>query len=414
MGTHGTRLTIVASLILSFMYILHSWKVNSSQHEGKTLEVIDTCLESKDKVWKSLKHSSGYKSKLIIVAVITREHVDPIAADILQNYAELQGYEFKLHVIDVNEWNQTPYHDRTLHFFSARWRVVQEYVLAQEYEWILALDLDNLVANPRKSMEPFLSLNENVVFHVRENHQVAAGAVLFRTTAFSWCFLQHWISLGWEYPEPLYDTDNGDLIDMLLDLIDPSLASSCKLIRLEASSQGSYESFVRYTHCFQNSFLDLKKIHQRFPIKILFPHEGFWRTLRGNNQSFFERRDKLRSFTGYDNNGNPINMDKSTAIVRDAFFTCAYPTDLFVHNKRDFREAWKASTVRDKLTQQLLEGCSILTDENELQLCKKCCYYDYPGCIKNGRNVCYEQPHCRNLHFSQRWNPECDDLTGVD
>ena len=352
------------------------------------------------------------KSRLAIVSVVTEDHIEPVAAQILENYALLHGYEFKLEVINISDWNETPIDNRTLHFFSARWRVVQKYVDSKQYEWVLAADLDNLVVNPSRSLDEYLNIKEEIVFHIRENHEIAAGAVLLKSTLFASCFLDYWISLGWRWPETAMNSDNGDLHQIIMEIADPVLEEKCRPLRSGANKR-NWDMYPGFIRCFQDVNEKLERLHHHLPIRVFFPLQGFWRTLRGNHKSFNERRDMLSDVSSLTSYQKHRNM--STLLIKKAYYTCAYPRDILVHNKRDFRCEWERDVNGNIPQIRLLDGCMYLNEKDALQLAKECCFNDYPGCIdSDGRNMCYEQDHCLQIPAYQRWNPECDDPAGVD
>jgi hypothetical protein len=62
------------------------------------------------------------------------------------------------------------------------------------HDWVLGVDGDSIVVNASLSLDPYLSSPEDILLHVRMNGEVAAAAVLLKTTPFSKCFVEFWTS----------------------------------------------------------------------------------------------------------------------------------------------------------------------------------------------------------------------------
>lgn len=105
--------------------------------------------------------------------------------DNFQQYARHHGYMFTYH----------SYHP------SARWGVfMTKWADLFQYwhtaEWLLLVDSDTIVANLTNSITPLLERPEHVILQLRpRSREVDAAAVAFRTTDFSKCFLQRWLSI---------------------------------------------------------------------------------------------------------------------------------------------------------------------------------------------------------------------------
>lgn len=64
------------------------------------------------------------------------------------------------------DWESLPDGARIDHFFSARWRHLQQRHLGN-YQWVLMLDGDVGALNMSQSLDKFLAAPEDVLLHIR-------------------------------------------------------------------------------------------------------------------------------------------------------------------------------------------------------------------------------------------------------
>lgn len=86
-----------------------------------------------------------------------------------------------------------------------RWAHLQQRLLGR-YQWVLHVDSDVFALNFNNSLDGFLDPGSDVVLHVRENYEVAASAVLLRSTPFAHCFLEAWTDIESGAPGWLVDS----------------------------------------------------------------------------------------------------------------------------------------------------------------------------------------------------------------
>ena len=122
----------------------------------------------------------------------------------------------------------------------------------------------------------------DVVLHARENYEILAYFVAFRTNStFARCFLDSWIEEGESNTMPNFD--NGDLMRLVLRTLDAALARQCDLV---------HDDFVAYVHCFAQLYPKIiENAVDRVPLKILFPLEGMTRCYEGKNNGEWSNYD---------------------------------------------------------------------------------------------------------------------------
>ena len=281
-----------------------------------------------------------------------------LATSTTRCYAKRHG---GLYFTDV--WNNDQYDGKN--FYYSRWVSLRDRYW-HEAEWLLGTDGDIVAVGFQNNLLDILNQEEGaeVIIHTRETLEVRAAFVAFRTrSAFARCFLDAWIRMG-ESPEKNFD--NGDLLQLTLELLAPDLAEACKRKR------PNYDA--RYVPCFAQLYqrlIDGKT--EKVPLKIYFPMEGF-----------------LRSFEGIEENKQHPLWARSCV-----------KTDIFLHGWKKIGHFFHEQSVYacDSLATQemaLLPACSrhnITVDA--LYLAKKHCYWHYPGCRVNGFNVCRGQKHCQ-------------------
>ena len=104
--------------------------------------------------------------------------------------------------------------------------------------------------------------------HVRDNHEIFASLVAFRTSSsFARCFLNEWIELGTTQTNSNFD--NGDLHHLLLGLVNQTVMHQCATVR------GTNIRFYanHYIACFFQfySLFERNKQRLRLPIQLYYP-----------------------------------------------------------------------------------------------------------------------------------------------
>lgn len=72
-----------------------------------------------------------------------------------------------------------------MHFFSRRWASILASELWQTQKWVLGIDGDTLPIRMNASFGSYLESPEDIILGMREQGEVHAAAVLFRTSTAS-------------------------------------------------------------------------------------------------------------------------------------------------------------------------------------------------------------------------------------
>jgi len=281
-----------------------------------------------------------------------REDIDKTSA-ITRCYAKRHGGKYFLDVINEGHYNPE------YNYFTSRWITLRDRYW-DEAEWLIGADGDVIPIGFNRNVMDYLDkyTEADVVFHNRETDEVHASLVAFRTNSiFARCFLDSWIERGHSRQAPNYD--NGDLLEVVLEVLAPELYATCKPIR---------DDYTRFIQCFAEVLGQYQRSTTKpAPIKILWPLEGF---LREFNQ------------------------------MGDCSLKC-YEPDVFVHGAKDLGETFSEDylySCTNAPTTVMLPACynrGINVDaEGTLEMAKSCCFWHYSGCIVDGKNVCQESPGC--------------------
>lgn len=208
------------------------------------------------------------RSKLMIIMSETVDRKGrPDTAHVVDNfqrYCARHGYLFKLHHYEV---------DDDLGVFGTRWKDAFKWWYMAD--WLLMVDSDTLVANISTSLDSFLNGPEHVLLHWRPNREVTAAAVAVRTTSFGRCFLERWMSviLTQKMRGREANADNGALLLLVAEFVDPDTARKCASARLDP---------FNLIKCYEVSNQHFGSIPtQKLPIRIFPLIAGFWRQHEG-------------------------------------------------------------------------------------------------------------------------------------
>jgi len=207
------------------------------------------------------------RAKLMIVVSETADRKDRKETqhirDNLQKYCSRHGYLFKYHTLTINE---------RVGIMGSRWLQLLDYWHVAD--WLLHIDSDTVVSNLTNSLDTFLDLPEHVLLHMRPNREVTAAAVAFRTTEFSRCFIERWLSVyeSQRLTKKEVNGDNGALLLLIAEFLDPAVAKEC--------SKVCCNPFHLIT-CFEKVHARLTTAHHTLPIRIFAPFAGFWRQHEG-------------------------------------------------------------------------------------------------------------------------------------
>jgi hypothetical protein len=272
-----------------------------------------------------------------------------LSSSLMHCYARRHGGLAFTNVVNEDHFSQT--------FYTARWLMLRDRYW-HEAEWVMGADGDILPVGFDNSIVDYLGRHPDadVLLNMRENGEVHASMVAFRTRSpFARCFIDAWIEWGDTNGRNM---DNGDLLELTLQVLDPELYEKCHPLR-----EPSYGDFVL---CFTQLYPRIQGGQtRRVPLKVLWPFETFSRSLYREDEKCFHSDLFVHGL--------------SIILPRDEYFddylySCEkYPPD------------------------SLLPACykkKYVNPEETLQYAMKCCYWHYPGCLVDGHNFCREQPHC--------------------
>ncbi|CAJ0597341.1 unnamed protein product [Cylicocyclus nassatus] len=128
-------------------------------------------------------------------------------------YAKVQGYDFR--VLNTSHYeNRCPQKDG---FFQRH--CVAAHILPY-YDYILFLDADFGVANPRRRIEEYIDPKVDIIFYDRFfNWAIMAGSYLAKNTTWSKDFLLNFAKYEERLPNSFHGTDNGALHAYVAEVI---------------------------------------------------------------------------------------------------------------------------------------------------------------------------------------------------
>lgn len=287
-----------------------------------------------------------------------------------KQYAQMHNYNYFLFVLPA----------KPIHFCSYRWH----YLASRTDIWIshdaiLHCDMDTAVIDINRPLSNFLTHSAEMVMPIRDTIEVSASTILMKTSSFSRSFLMELAAMG---KEEMSNYDNGDLLQLLMNYVDPSLAAECSNHRtsqvllpyIHNTTLHHYhwkKNATAYTKCF-GRLLPVFALNKPLPFKLYAPFSGFWRPLEGV-------QDPRLSGVSH----------------RDSLFHACWSNDFIVHGWKNMGVLFHGNNTGNKPL------CPVLSPGLELQVAMDCCLTSYPGCQNAWRNVCSEQAHCREVGFGR-------------
>ncbi|EYC35694.1 hypothetical protein Y032_0999g3345 [Ancylostoma ceylanicum] len=223
-------------------------------------------------------------------------------------YSKIHGYDF--HLINDGEYRQQcPQDDK----FFRRHCIVAH--MLKHYDYVLFLDSDIGVVNPRRRIEEFLDPHVDIIFYDRFYiWEVMAGSYLVRNSVWSQNFLLDFANYSSRLSENAYASDNGALHAYLAERILPEKnteLSTCLRIFDDIKGYGDlflYEVCIRKLLGYGTSF---------GRIKILHKGTGWARDPRMTNSKWSKERDfmfhnmKKKTLKSYTSTPIPVRADPS-------------------------------------------------------------------------------------------------------
>lgn len=309
------------------------------------------------------------KSKAPFAIVQTRDSVNvrkdfDLATSLTRCYARRHGGLFFTDVFNTDQYPNR-------HFFFSRWISLRDRYW-DEAEWLLPVDGDAVPVGFHRSVMDILdnAKDADVILHARENYEIQAHMVIFRTdSVFARCFLDAWIEEGELGFMPNFD--NGALLRLVLKLLAPDRVGRCDSMRSD---------YNKYTRCFAQIYRRLVAGQvPPLPIKVLFPLEGMTRCYEGDNSEGWSRFQWARS---------------------------CLSNDIFVHGLKTIGEVFYDKDLysctgfpETPLLSKCYDAGIALDDMETLVVAQECCFWHYPGCWRHTElgnvNICRNQTHCQ-------------------
>lgn len=163
----------------------------------------------------------------------------------------------------------------------------------------------------------------------------------------------------------------------VLDIADPAQAKTCSRKRY---------SYFYYIECLTEIYSHLRTLHEKLPIRILFPFSGFWRPFHG---------------LPHQNCITPLFPEETAHM--DAIYTCSFPHDVLGHSCKRLAELWPLALRLEAVNGGAVErplGCQAMSSSKELEVMAECCFLDAHACNQSGINVCAKaNPGCSFLNW---------------
>ncbi|KAL6742960.1 hypothetical protein Aduo_016049 [Ancylostoma duodenale] len=176
-----------------------------------TNEQFENVLEEKSK--RTLRSRGPRIAILVVIEPNTALDFYGHAMSTVGCYARIWNYEFRI-VSSYDYQDECPHKDKFFrrHCVAAR--------ILGSYDYILFLDADIGVVNPKKRIEDFLDANAEIIFYDRfYNWEVMAGAYLAKNTNWTEHFLDGFANYEFRLPKSFHGTDNGALHAYLAEVI---------------------------------------------------------------------------------------------------------------------------------------------------------------------------------------------------
>ena len=176
--------------------------------------------------------------------------------------------------------------------------------------------------------------------------------------------MEYWMDYSRIYTTnmTLFNSDNGDLLQLVMDLVDPGgLGQECLALRGKAE-----EEYYPYIYCFVKLLPQLLALPSDYPIKFMWPMTGFWRV-------------------------NEINAVASECPI----WKYGWTNDFLIGGRKKGEPEWHTVVARgeESLISSVLQPHN--TEQRQLEAAKSCCFWHYPGCSTDSGNICRQEAHCQ-------------------
>ncbi|KHJ93658.1 hypothetical protein OESDEN_06427 [Oesophagostomum dentatum] len=161
-------------------------------------------------------------------------------------YARVWNYEYRI-LNSSHYMNECPQKDK---FFRRHCVVAKTLPL---FDYILFLDADIGVVNPKRLIEEYIDANAEIVFYDRfYNWEIMAGAYLVKNTRWAQQFLYGFANYEFRLPKSFHGTDNGALHAYIAEVIlSPNDSGLAECLFVYNQSRG-YEDLFMYEACIRD------------------------------------------------------------------------------------------------------------------------------------------------------------------
>ncbi|CAI2321852.1 unnamed protein product [Caenorhabditis sp. 36 PRJEB53466] len=207
---------------------------------------------------------------MVVGDVATAERDYGTALNSMRCYCRMQNYKFEL----VEDWD---YQNvcRQRDFMFRRHCIVAH--LLRDTDWLVFLDADVAVVNPKVRIEEYIDLNYDLTFYDRfVNWEVAAGSYIVRNTPWARDFLLKFANFEEHLPDSFHGTDNGALHVFLQQTFYPQLSDEAHVCLSVWERADSFQDLFTFEACIRTVMGD---VHEFDKARILKKGTGWVRDI---------------------------------------------------------------------------------------------------------------------------------------
>ncbi|EPB72525.1 hypothetical protein ANCCEY_08386 [Ancylostoma ceylanicum] len=157
------------------------------------------------------------------------------------------------------------------------------------FDYILYLDADIGVVNPKRRVEEYLDIKADIVFYDRfYNWEISAGSYLVKNTKWSQDFLYGFANYVNRLPNSFHGTDNGALHAYVAETVLPNNNSDLNICMEVYKNSKNYWDLFLYEACIRNILQDNSHLGK---IRILHKGTAWARDNWITNNFWSEERD---------------------------------------------------------------------------------------------------------------------------
>ncbi|EYC03956.1 hypothetical protein Y032_0090g2332 [Ancylostoma ceylanicum] len=232
-----------------------------------------------------LRKQSKSSSRIAIVMVVladTKMELYASAALSVLCYSKVQNYEFRI----LNASHFKSVCSQKDGFFQRHCIVASILPL---FDYILYLDADIGVVNPKRRVEEYLDIKADIVFYDRfYNWEISAGSYLVKNTKWSQDFLYGFANYVNRLPNSFHGTDNGALHAYVAETVLPNNNSDLNICMEVYKNSKNYWDLFLYEACIRNILQDNSHLGK---IRILHKGTAWARDNWITNNFWSEERD---------------------------------------------------------------------------------------------------------------------------